>query len=308
MAAALQHEYTGARDRPGGSPGLAGQQQPVLATPGDGHRHRDRLPAGELKGRERRQGLIEPGRVGESSGVVSSLGGRQPFGPRYEQTQSEPAPERGGEQGVGEARRPPRDADGDPQRGAPVAHLGPVGEAGGGEGGGRTGQPPRRHLERDQPAHRVTGHVGPLHAQLRQELRHQPHLRVDAGRRARRGHRRGAEPGEVDGDDVVALGQTSEHRLPHLPAAADPVHEQQGLAAPGPHVVELHRPNLPQCRGGARGSACRRGRRCAGGARVVYRCRDVPGRCPRWTSHALRSRPTGQLIHAGQTTTVVRNG
>ena len=47
----VQQQHPGARNRPRGAPGLAGQQQPVLGAPGDGHRHVDRSPSGNSKAR-----------------------------------------------------------------------------------------------------------------------------------------------------------------------------------------------------------------------------------------------------------------
>src|SRR6185437_3686495 len=62
--------------------------------------------------------------------------------------------------------------------------------------------------------------------------------------------------GQVDCDDLVTLGQTLNDRLPHLPPAADPMYEHEGLAAAGTTVVELHAPNLLDrpVRGHMRGS------------------------------------------------------
>ena len=56
--------------------------------------------------------------------------------------------------------------------------------------------------------------------------------------------RRGAEAGQVDGDDVAFLGEQVDDRLPRLPAVADAVHQEQGRAVTPPLEDDVHAPRV----------------------------------------------------------------
>ena len=53
-------------------------------------------------------------------------------------------------------------------------------------------------------------------------------------------HRRVAEPGQVDRDDLALAAHAVEHRLPHLPLRADAVDQHERRPAAAADVGEGH--------------------------------------------------------------------
>src|SRR5207245_2699899 len=97
-----------------------------------------------------------------------------------------------------------------------------------------------RQLESDPPAERAARHVRPIEPELVEELRDESRERVRTRCYVRRLWWRVAEPRQVDRDHVALGGQSLEHRLPHLPAAADAVDQHERLARTGAMKVERH--------------------------------------------------------------------
>ena len=97
-------------------------------------------------------------------------------------------------------------------------------------------------LERDPPAERVAGDVRTVEPDLGQEGGDERGERADAGWRARRRHRGGAEAGEVEGDDLPLGFETVDHRSPALPAVADTVDEHKRGSGPRAVMIEPHGP------------------------------------------------------------------
>jgi DNA-binding NarL/FixJ family response regulator len=89
---------------------------------------------------------------------------------------------------------------------------------------------------RDAAAHRVARRMGALNPEVGAELLDGVGQPVDVDLAT--GGRRRPEPGQVQGDDVEALGEQVQHRRPDLPPAADSVDQDEGLTAAAAVVVD----------------------------------------------------------------------
>jgi len=126
------------------------------------------------------------------------------------------------------------------ERGPGVRRLPIVVEASGRERRRRCNPALLCELEGHQATERVAGDVGALYVVLIQELADQAGERRQSGRRARRWHRRASKTRQIKRDDVALGCEPSQHRLPHLPAAPDPMKKDERRALAGAMMLEVH--------------------------------------------------------------------
>ena len=118
-----------------------------------------------------------------------------------------------------------------------VRELPGLPEPGGGQRRGRRHAAGGGEFEGEQAAERVAGHVRLVQPVRGEEGGHDRH----GVRHVENIHlRRAAEPGQVHGDHVVALGEAVDHRRPGLPAVADPVQQDQRRTGAAAFVDNLH--------------------------------------------------------------------
>ncbi len=214
VAAVIEHHDPGAGDLARRATRLAREQQAILASPADRDRDLDRGAAGEGHRADRRQRGGKPGRVGQAPEVGGGVGRRHPGRVRDRRAEGDLPGGPRAQQPVGPRGQPAGDGVGQAQVGMGGEVLGAVGKAGGGQGGRRAHQAAAGHLERDQAAERVAGHVRTLDPELAQERAHQADERIHAGGGARRGHRRGTEAGQVQRDHIPVGLQARRARAP----------------------------------------------------------------------------------------------
>ena len=217
------------RQQPASARGLQPvRQQPVVAPPGDRHRHlggRSRLVAVAAERRKRRAEARRGRGVAERGGGLLGRDARRVAEQLPQQRDA--AEPRGAEPDDRRRERPWQ--VGDQPEGAALAppQLGRAPEPGGGEGGGRRDVAAARKLERDRAAHRVARDV-----RARESLIGEP-PREGVGVRRDRGIDRGvqwrgaAETGQVAGDDVEGTRQAVDHRSPRLRVVAQAVQQHE---------------------------------------------------------------------------------
>jgi predicted dehydrogenase len=220
--------------------GLAGPQQPVLGSPGDGHRHagRDRLVEGLAVGEDREDRVPGP-EEGERVGHRLFRGDvRRPGDERGLRDAAAARTARQREdQRTGGRARPLREPEGRPG----VAVLPPVSpEARRGQPGDRRGPAARGRHERERAAKRVARDVRAVQAERVEEGEELLGDRADRGPPGGPQRRRLAVAGQVHGEDGAVRGQQVKDRLPRLPPVPHAVQQHQRRPGPVPLVSEAH--------------------------------------------------------------------
>ena len=196
-------------------------------------------------GRSRRERLVEPGRAGQSPQAGRRVGGGDPIGVGHEQAERQPPTARGG---------PPAGRRGAPA-GAPRGRS-PTASSRASDISGRLANPAgdRAVAERPRRAwpaparsgrrascrrHAVAPRPSSLEEPATSVVSESSPAGVPGG-----GIGEAPNPGRSIAITSCCAARAADHRLPHLPPAADPVDQQQRIAVSGAMVVEVHAADL----------------------------------------------------------------